>query len=184
MNKQYRRSRRNIERLSDSNKKRHSAKRAGRAPLVFESLEPRNLMANGWLANVAPLNFNLPVSVASQADRDRPAWSVPIAPEVPLGGTTTGLMNATGVPSASPKTQRAVDGIAANKADAAAVDSLLFEGRDLSSSDSMNTAEGESEPAPDFALIDVNPASATYQRTVSPRNYLGSVSAWLFGYST
>lgn len=38
--------------------------------------------------------------------------------------------------------------------------------------------------APDFEIVDANPASATYIQTVSPRDYLGQVSVWLFGWST
>ena len=37
---------------------------------------------------------------------------------------------------------------------------------------------------PDFSLMDVNPASATFNQLVSPRDYLGKTSAWYFGYST
>jgi hypothetical protein len=37
---------------------------------------------------------------------------------------------------------------------------------------------------PDFGLLDVNPASATYGQVVSPRDYVGTVSAWYFGHST
>lgn len=36
----------------------------------------------------------------------------------------------------------------------------------------------------DFGLPDVNPTSPTAGRTVSPRDYLGSVSAWYFGHAT
>lgn len=36
-------------------------------------------------------------------------------------------------------------------------------------------------PMPDFALADVNPASASYAQQVSPRDYLGKISAWYFG---
>jgi hypothetical protein len=36
-------------------------------------------------------------------------------------------------------------------------------------------------PMPDFSLADVNPASPSYDRQVSPRDYLGKVSAWYFG---
>ncbi|HEX7881100.1 MAG TPA: hypothetical protein VF720_16940 [Candidatus Eisenbacteria bacterium] len=34
---------------------------------------------------------------------------------------------------------------------------------------------------PDFALKDVNPASTTHNDDVSPRDYLGGVSAYYFG---
>ena len=38
--------------------------------------------------------------------------------------------------------------------------------------------------ASDFSLVDVNPNSATRNQQVSPRPYLGAVSAWYFGHST
>lgn len=38
--------------------------------------------------------------------------------------------------------------------------------------------------APDFALLDVNPASPTSGQQVSPRNFQGRVSAWYFGHSS
>ncbi len=37
---------------------------------------------------------------------------------------------------------------------------------------------------PDFSLADVNPTSATFDQSVSPRDYLQKVSAWYFGHST
>ena len=37
------------------------------------------------------------------------------------------------------------------------------------------------EPMPDFALTDVNPASGSFEQQVSPRDYLGKLSAWYFG---
>ena len=37
---------------------------------------------------------------------------------------------------------------------------------------------------PDFSLIDLNTASPTSGQAVSPRDYLGKVSAWYFGHST
>jgi hypothetical protein len=36
----------------------------------------------------------------------------------------------------------------------------------------------------DFALTDVNATSPSAGRAVSPRDYLGQVSAWYFGHST
>jgi hypothetical protein len=38
--------------------------------------------------------------------------------------------------------------------------------------------------APDFALLDTNPNSATYNEPVSPRQFLEQVSAWYFGHAT
>jgi len=36
----------------------------------------------------------------------------------------------------------------------------------------------------DFALVDVNSTSSTYQQAVSPRDYLKQVSGWYFGHAT
>ncbi len=38
--------------------------------------------------------------------------------------------------------------------------------------------------APDFAMPDVNATSPTTDQTVSPRNYIGTVTGWYFGYAT
>ena len=40
------------------------------------------------------------------------------------------------------------------------------------------------EMVADFSLLDTNPTSETYDQLVSPRDYLGQVSAWYFGHST
>ncbi len=40
------------------------------------------------------------------------------------------------------------------------------------------------EMVADFSLPDVNPASARFGQVVSPRDYLGQVSAWYFGHAT
>ena len=37
---------------------------------------------------------------------------------------------------------------------------------------------------PDFSLTDVNANSPRNQQAVSPRDYLGKISAWYFGHST
>ena len=37
---------------------------------------------------------------------------------------------------------------------------------------------------PDFALVDVNSTSSTYDQSVSPRDYLQQVSGWYFGHAT
>ncbi len=44
--------------------------------------------------------------------------------------------------------------------------------------------ENAAESVPDFALVDVNPTSSTYNQPVSPRDYLQEVSAWYFGHAT
>jgi hypothetical protein len=40
------------------------------------------------------------------------------------------------------------------------------------------------DPVADFALLDVNPDSTTYEDAVSPRDYLGHVTGWYFGSTT
>lgn len=45
-------------------------------------------------------------------------------------------------------------------------------------------AEGEGGPVQDFALVDVNTTSSSYQQSVSPRDYLEQVSAWYFGHAS
>ena len=37
---------------------------------------------------------------------------------------------------------------------------------------------------PDFSLVDLNPASATSQQQVTPRQMLGHVSGWYFAHSS
>ncbi|MFK7738483.1 MAG: hypothetical protein AB8B50_20830 [Pirellulaceae bacterium] len=44
--------------------------------------------------------------------------------------------------------------------------------------------EGEGASVPDFTLEDVNATSASYEQSVSPRDYLEQVSAWYFGHSS
>ena len=63
---------------------------------------------------------------------------------------------------------------------AAAVVCMLLLG--CTSSDDTPTAAIDA--VVDFALIDVNDTSLTSGLTVSPRDYLGQVSAWYFGHST
>ncbi len=36
---------------------------------------------------------------------------------------------------------------------------------------------------PDFKILDVNPNSATYGDSISPRDYLGKISCWYFGHA-
>ena len=61
------------------------------------------------------------------------------------------------------------------------VESLEF--RHMLAATNASMTDGVDQVA-DFALLDVNPTSATYNQTVSPRDYLGQVSAWYFGHST
>lgn len=37
---------------------------------------------------------------------------------------------------------------------------------------------------PDFALVDVNPSSASHDQEVSPRDYLDRVSGWYYAHAT
>ena len=58
---------------------------------------------------------------------------------------------------------------------------------DLSGADgsgSTDTPQPSNEALPDFTLTDVNANSARHQEAVSPREYLGQISAWYFGHST
>ncbi len=40
------------------------------------------------------------------------------------------------------------------------------------------------DAVPDFSVLDVNVESARYAEAVSPRDYLGRISAWYFGHAT
>jgi len=55
----------------------------------------------------------------------------------------------------------------------------LFVG--CSNSGPLPTAEN---PAPDFALLDVNPTSASHDQAVTASEFSGRVSAWYFGSAT
>lgn len=57
----------------------------------------------------------------------------------------------------------------------------MLHGAMLLGAEPIAEAEGEGQPAPDFALLDVNPTSATYNQTVSPRDYRQTISGWYFG---
>lgn len=54
----------------------------------------------------------------------------------------------------------------------------------LVGSDWPADAEGEEDLVPDFSLIDTNPNSPTHNQTVSPRDFIGKISAWYFGHAT
>lgn len=48
----------------------------------------------------------------------------------------------------------------------------------------INTPAPNADALPDFSLTDVNANSARFGEAVSPREYLGQVSAWYFGHAT
>jgi hypothetical protein len=55
------------------------------------------------------------------------------------------------------------------------------------SDDSPTEVQNDNPPpnmASDFLLADMNVISPTFAHTISPRDYLGSLSAWYFGHST
>lgn len=54
----------------------------------------------------------------------------------------------------------------------------------LEAGDAADASDASSGLLPDFGLLDVNPSSARYQDVVSPKDYLGKVSAWYFGHAT
>ena len=41
-----------------------------------------------------------------------------------------------------------------------------------------------SQPVADFSLVDVNTTSPRFDTPVSPRDYIGRVTAWYFGHAT
>lgn len=47
-----------------------------------------------------------------------------------------------------------------------------------------NSDDSPPQPMADFLLRDVNPNSPTFDLDVSPRQLLGSISAWYFGSAT
>ncbi len=49
---------------------------------------------------------------------------------------------------------------------------------------SEDVFEADGDALAGFSMVDVNPDSARFQEKVSPRDYLGQVSAWYFGHST
>ena len=56
---------------------------------------------------------------------------------------------------------------------------------DGGSSDGLTgVPELAADAVPAFSLIDLNPNSATYDQAVSPRDFLGGLSAWYFGHAT
>lgn len=40
------------------------------------------------------------------------------------------------------------------------------------------------DAAPDFAILDINPDSPRHDEMVSPRDYVGHISAYYFGHAT
>lgn len=49
---------------------------------------------------------------------------------------------------------------------------------------SAGAPEPSNEALPDFSLTDVNSNSSRFGEAVSPRDYLGKISAWYFGHAT
>ena len=39
-------------------------------------------------------------------------------------------------------------------------------------------------PMSDFLLVDTNPNSETFEKEISPRDFIGSISGWYFGHGT
>ena len=40
------------------------------------------------------------------------------------------------------------------------------------------------DAVPDFSILDINPESPRHDELVSPRDYVGQISAYYFGHST
>jgi hypothetical protein len=60
----------------------------------------------------------------------------------------------------------------------------MLDGAEWPAETSLPEGEQAATEVADFSLLDVNPHSATYNRPVSPRDFLGEVSAWYFGHPT
>lgn len=57
-------------------------------------------------------------------------------------------------------------------------------GEDGSGKTILMPAELPGNAAPDFSVLDINPGSPRHDELVSPRDYVGQISAWYFGHST
>jgi hypothetical protein len=55
---------------------------------------------------------------------------------------------------------------------------------DTGGTDTGGDTEPATDPVPDFTLVDINPASARLDESVSPRDYLEVVSGWYFIHTT
>jgi hypothetical protein len=55
---------------------------------------------------------------------------------------------------------------------------------EASTSTTTSTTSEPDEAAPNWALVDVNPNSATYEQTRSRSDYAGRVSGWYFAHAT
>jgi hypothetical protein len=61
---------------------------------------------------------------------------------------------------------------------------LLACGMTTDGGDGPMAVDGGSTPVADFSLTDVNPTSPRTGTPVSPRDYIGRVTAWYFGHAT
>ncbi|MGD2111349.1 MAG: hypothetical protein PVI86_18380 [Phycisphaerae bacterium] len=86
-----------------------------------------------------------------------------------------GLTCLTGCPNGTPQGDQHPDD----------ADNTGMDGQDPTGGDPDDGALTVGEDAlPEFMVPDVNAASARFSQDVSPRDYLGEVSAWYFGHST
>lgn len=82
------------------------------------------------------------------------------------------------------------DGIEGDNTDTLPSDTLSSDASDTVESDTSEATDSSSEDAsaeammPDFELVDVNPNSASFELSVSPRDHLGQVSAFYFTHAT
>ena len=54
----------------------------------------------------------------------------------------------------------------------------------LMSTSGCSDSVSAGEQVPDFSLVDENTTSATYQQSISPRDFIAQGSAWYFGHAT
>lgn len=72
----------------------------------------------------------------------------------------------------------------ANDNAGAANDNVVSGNDNVGDNGNQNDAPPDADAMPDFSLLDLNPQSPREGELISPRDYLGEVSAWYFGHST
>jgi hypothetical protein len=93
-----------------------------------------------------------------------------------LTSTTAGSATTTGSASAADSTDEEGDGSAGTTSAAMTTDT---------GDETAGTDEGsQDDVVPEFALLDLNPSSLTFEQPVSPRDHLEKVSGWYFTHAT
>jgi hypothetical protein len=91
-----------------------------------------------------------------------------------LTSTTVGTSTTIGSASSADSTDEEGDGSAGSTATST-----------VTGDQTAGTDEGsQGDVVPEFALLDLNPSSLTFEQPVSPRDHLEKVSGWYFTYAT